>query len=163
MARTIHRAYVRVEDPEMLWTIFVLNQAGVLPNGEWRDTGWSIPGGGVKPEDEAKAAESDDENITPQLIAARRELDEEIGHEIANAVSDSLHEIGTTIKEPDDKTSDRIIAHVFHGLVYPDHYKYPEPPHLPKPDWSRDKVVTEARWFDMRYCFFRKNNKGWYE
>ena len=127
------RVYVRIWYRRKLEILLVLNEEAILPNGDKRDTGWGVPGGGMQ------AGE------TPRE-AAMREIREEVGDEIAEAIKDRMTFIKSIKKWKRDRDGrpmvggDYITHHLFEAEI---DEKIPV-----KCGNDPAKIVTEARWVE---------------
>lgn len=143
------RAYVRILSPGWKKVLLVLNIEGPIPGNKDRDAGWSLPGGGIKPEDYLP---NDEEELDAIRRGALREVREETGQVVTEVIKDSLEYVGEDVSE-DKHTGDIRVAHVFQSILYTDD--------LPLPDCSHDpvNVVKVAKWWDldeiMRYDSYK--------
>ena len=135
------RVYVRIWKGNKREILVVLNKRGPLPNGDMRDTGWGLPGGGKKPNEAAREA-------------GLREVKEEVGEEMALAIEPTLRHIKSIKRWTRDRGGKTIV-----GGDYITHHLYEaDIEDGVKTTGGVDPVgiVTEARWvdpFDIREGF----------
>ncbi len=130
---TGRRVYVRIWLGRKLKILVVLNKGAKLPNDDWRDTGWGIPGGGMQ-DDESPA------------VAAIREVREEVGGKIADAIESKLVYIKPIKKWKRDRGGRSIVG----GDYITHHLFEAEIDEEMTPECGADpaNIVVEAKWVE---------------
>lgn len=127
------RVYVRLWWGLKRLILLVLNKEAVLPNGDKRDTGWGIPGGGMKEGEDPRDA-------------ALREVEEEVGKKIAEAIKDKMVYIKAIRKWSRDRDGKPVVG----GNYITHHLFEAEIDEVIEAECGKDpvEIVTEAKWIE---------------